>query len=199
MDSRKGDSEHPEEEVLRLRANVVRRGEKRDVSELEARRQQVSRAYNRKLDVKEKNKLRRKKRDQRISSRLKATEWYLAKLGPKHGEGSSFPAIVATHLPPNQWPQGTDVPGQEQLDYLLGRVDDVQSVDLNRLYGMFSEWKFLSEEELRHQWYQEVWLAMRQHLGGTSLAEISGARELVDRKQEEFLAGSSDVLNMTLD
>lgn len=203
LDSRIGDLQHPEEDIRRLRSNVIRRGEKRDVTKLKTRRQQVSRDYNNKLEVREKNKLRRKKRDQRIGARLKATDWYLAKFQPPGGanlpEDVSFPGMVATHLLPSQWPPDKEVPGQKQMDHLLGRIDEVLNVDLNRLYKVFSDWKCLDVNELREQWANEVWLAVRKHLGETSLGEVSGAWRLVEQKQEEILAGSSDVLNMKLD
>lgn len=166
------------------------------MSELEARRQQVSRAYNSKLDVKEKNKLRRKKRDQRISARLKATDWYLSKLASTlNGDAVTFPAIVAAHLPPKYWPRDGLAPGQEQMDRLLRRIEDVLNLDLNRLYSVFSQWRWLSVEEQMESWKKEAWLAVREHLGSTSLWEISSAKELVDKKQEEILEGSIDVLN----
>lgn len=197
LDSKKGDSVHPEDEVQRVRGNVVRRGDKKDVQELEARRSKVSKKYNSKLDVKEKNKFRRKLRDQRIKARLRATDWYLAKLSrSQNAKIDTFPAMVAAHLPPNQWPGVDDIPGQEQLNHLLGRVEEVQIIDLGRLYSLFEDWGRLSAEDQRKIWMREVWLALQGHLGGNSLWEISEAKGLVERKQEEILGFSGEILDL---
>ncbi|PIS48865.1 hypothetical protein CJI97_005021 [Candidozyma auris] len=198
LDSRKGDVDHPEEEIQKIRANVVRRGKKRDVALSKARRQKVSRAYNSSENVREKNKLRRKRRDKRISARLKATDWFLDKLTRQAATEKTqldFPSFIATYLGPSQWPKDGNVPTGDQFNCLIGKIEGgLSSIDLNRLFSAYGAWTNLYIYEQEEAWQRAVEQALRRHLGDTSLWEVSGAKELVAQKQEEVLSGGAELV-----
>lgn len=256
LDSKKGDSSHPAHEVEALRASVVRRGQKREEVALEKKsgpekldiglmpknpgkvkksKNEVSRMYNSKESVKEKNKLRRKERDLRIKARLGACDWYIStltkgvaqdksvaqnmdqKVEEKKEEnhkndaeidGAKYAFIVASHVPPSQWPILGEFPGENQFTTVVGKLTAQANLSspalshgasvMEQLFTWHAHWQALTPTRKLALWQIESDRALRCHVNGASLHHISGASKIMEEKlrqlYDQFLAG--DVFGM---
>lgn len=204
LDSKRGDSKHPQVQIDQIRANVVRRGPNRLKERVEKAKQSKSilaRAYNSKEAIREKNKLRRKERDMRIKARLNATDWLLSAIEgstntqsdfatqPKFStqpQFSSFSTAVAVLLSPRSWPVFGTVPGETEFKKLLAVLSLAERPLQERLFLKYGEWKKM-EEKCKHElWQKDVDQALRNYMGQFSIWELSHASEVLLRKQAEL-------------
>lgn len=185
LDLKRGDALHPDADVEQLRKGVVRRGEKDNEPKVKKRKSEVSKRYNSKVDVKERNKLRRKERDLRIKARLNACEWYFDHIEPPVLELTSFAYAVATQVPSSLWPE-TGVPLEREFNLTVGRLTALDTAKSDVLFNLYAQWKKLLAEEQKAQWAAESARALRTHLGGRSLYELANAKAIVDKKQQEL-------------
>lgn len=195
LDSKKGDSQHPANEVEVIRKDVVRRGEKRPpTEESKARRLKASKTYNDKDSVKEKNKLRRKNRDEQIKAKLQAAEWYLHKIsGSTYSQVPKlFPYLVASHVSLDQWPEYDEVPGRAEFNHLLAKLKEVDEI-----YESYRDWKQKDEDARKREWHSEAWRALKEMK--TSLWELRNAPSLVEEKQKEIYESYGDVFQLLVD
>ena len=164
LDSKRGDSKHPQVQIDQIRANVVRRGPNRLKERVEKAKKSKSvlaRAYNSKEAIREKNKLRRKERDMRIKARLNATDWLLSAI-----EGSTNT--------------------QSDFKKLLAMLSLAERPLQERLFLKYGEWKKM-EEKCKHElWQKDVDQALRNYMGQFSIWELSHASEVLLRKQAEL-------------
>lgn len=183
LDLKKADELHPAEEVDAIRGSVVRRGENKQIDEEKQNhsrllRQKASRAYNSKDSVKERNRVRRKLRDARISAAAQANKWYLDRLSKgKLTEARTFPQLCAVYLAPLEW---LEVPGEAQLQKLLAKLGDKPDF----VFGAWNEWK--SQGNQREIWLQESRDAMMKTLNEMSCHELRNCISVVEKKQGEL-------------
>lgn len=201
LDSKRADPLHPDSEVDAIRKNVVRRGENRQVSSdrqlvSKTTRQKVSRTYNSKQEVKEKNKRRRKERDVGIKAMLHAHNWYLSKLASgRIDEPKTFIEMVALYIVPLKWPDLGKFPGEAEFQKLLATL--VGKLAPHRVFASWEEWKKYDGDKLG-KWQHVSDKALRHALGESSLYEIVNCVDLVAKKQQENYDeySQSDLYNM---
>lgn len=202
LDQRSGDERHPSAEIAQLRENVARRGEHRKPSEPskvdKLKRQKISKNYNEKEDVRERNKERRRNRDERIKAQLQAFQWYIDKLSKptktEQTEASTarFPLLVARVLQPEQWAENNAYPGQEQLNHLVGKIDEIDNTDLTRLLEDFKIWDQEKPDTKQELWIKSVFSCVKTGLQGISIRELEDAKRIVELKQKEFMDSKSN-------
>lgn len=203
LDLKRADKLHPAEEVDNLRKNVVRRGENRPQSVDRAiahknARLKASRTYNAKEDVRERNKRRRKDRDTSIKASLRASSWYLEKLGKgRLPESRGFVGMVLAYLPPLKWPEFGEFPGETEFQRVLASLGGFLAGE--DVFAAWQEWK-TEKGDKQHLWQKEAYLALRQALLDTSLHQIVCGRDVVKTKQEELYQeySESDILGMII-
>lgn len=187
LDSKKGDLRHPHEEVEALRKHVVRRGERdQNGPEVKKRRSEISKRYNEKLDVKERNRSRRRERDMQLKAKLAAYDWFMGLLPQPSLELRSFPYLVATLIPANSWPADGALPSGPEFNLVLTKLTAIDTSKSDRLYSLYGSWKLLPENEQRLMWERERSKALCENLKDTSLWEVANARKLVKNKQAEL-------------
>lgn len=188
LDSKRADALHPADEVDALRKNVVRRGDVRVVdptkqNEDRLAKKKAARIYNLKVDVKERNKRRRKERDVRIKATLDAYARYTSKLAEgKVEEPKTFLEMVAVYLPVNSWPKLGDFPGESELQKVLAVLVGKSSAD--GVFVAWDEWK-RDEGDKAKMWQEVSDKVLRQALGETSLHEIVHGEDLVKEMGKE--------------
>ena len=116
-------------------------------------KREISRLYNSKETVKEKNRARRKQRDLRLKAQLMASEWYLTLIA-QQGQGQNQQTSAETHLdnivPPNpnteaekcaakyafalashvplaMWPKNDEHPTDDLLTVLIKKITETPS------------------------------------------------------------------------
>ncbi|KAJ8139904.1 hypothetical protein OY671_006897 [Metschnikowia pulcherrima] len=174
LDTKKGDPNHPLEAVAALRSGVVRRaysaGAKAASDEYRVdkskrtpqknaqkkSKSEISKLYNSKEIVKEKNKARRKQRDLRLKAQLMASEWYLSSIaqqgqGQNQGQNQAsaethldniatpksyteaetcaakYAFALASHVPLAMWPKNDENPTDDLLTVLIKKITETPS------------------------------------------------------------------------
>ncbi|KAM9907138.1 hypothetical protein OXX79_001138 [Metschnikowia pulcherrima] len=175
LDMKKGDPNHPLEAVAALRSGVVRRAysagaktandeyrvdKSKQTPQKHAQKKtkkEISRLYNSKETVKEKNKARRKQRDLRLKAQLMASEWYLTSIaqqgqGQNQGQNQQASAethlenivtanpnteaetcaakyafALASHVPLAMWPKNDEFPTDDLLTVLIKKITETPS------------------------------------------------------------------------
>ena len=171
LDTKKGDPKHPLEAVAALRSGVVRRAysagakaasdeyrvdKSKQTPQKDAQKKtkrEISRLYNSKETVKEKNRARRKQRDLRLKAQLMASEWYLTLIA-QQGQGQNqqtsaethlgnivtanpnteaekcaakYAFALASHVPLAMWPKNDEYPTDDLLTVLIKKITETPS------------------------------------------------------------------------
>lgn len=185
LDSKRADALHPAEEVDALRKNVVRRGEPRVVDPTKQERdrlakQEAARSYNLKVDVKERNKKRRKDRDVRIKSNLDAYACFLSKLAKGNvKEPTTFLEMVAVYLPMSNWPKFGDFPAESELQKVLAVLVGRSAAE--SVFPAWADWKNFDGDKVK-MWQETSDKVLREALGETSVHEIVNCEAMVKEK-----------------
>ncbi|GEQ72794.1 hypothetical protein JCM33374_g6482 [Metschnikowia sp. JCM 33374] len=298
LDSKKGDIRHPADRIEELRGAVVRRAVRgagpttakaamQKVAKTKSNQKtksEISKKYNSKDAVKEKNKARRKERDLRIKAQLQASEWYVGTLTPqpprghqkargytkdpsspdrvnsriflenatnsaqagcedkcdekceepdkpdgeRHGssfpqdksdnesEGKKYAYMVASYVPPSQWPSLGEVPGDSEFSMAIGAIgalgalgisgtsaiSEISEISgtlgqantqpspgappLEEMFEWHAQWAKLQPERKLAVWQAACDRALRAHLHGASLRHISEAGRIVQEKSRQL-------------
>lgn len=189
LDLKKGDDLHPIEEIAKIRSKVVRRNGFLDNERLEARKSKkkvASRIYNKRENVKEKNKIRRKLRDREIKAKLLTNEWYLNQLGsgsPKLGL-STFAKLVCLYIPVKSWPFGSP-PGEEMFENLIAVSANHSNTLLEEVKDSYSVWQSYSFEKRRDLWFSEQKKTLEETLGNFTLIDLQQRNQIMDKQKKD--------------
>lgn len=119
LDLKRGTRLHPSDQIDLIRKDVKRRG---DVVEVKARRAKRARVYNSRTDVRERSRLRRKRKEREDRASNKAKELFIESIGkPTLPPHPSFAYLVLFFLPPAQWPH--DPPTSQTLSLLKRKIE----------------------------------------------------------------------------
>ena len=189
LDLKKGDELHPVEEIAKIRSKVIRRNGFLDNERIEARKSKkkvASRIYNKRENVKEKNKIRRKLRDREIKAKLLTNEWYLNQLGngsAKHGL-PTFAKIVCLYLPVRSWPAGSP-PAEGAFDDLISISANHSSMLLEEVKDSYTIWQSYSVEKRRDLWFAEQKKTLEESLGNLSLIDLQQRNQIMDKQKKD--------------
>ena len=189
LDLKKGDELHPVEEIAKIRSKVIRRNGFLDNERIEARKSKkkvASRIYNKRENVKEKNKIRRKLRDREIKAKLLTNEWYLNQLGngsTNHGL-PTFAKIVCLYLPVRNWPVDSP-PAEEVFDELIAISANHSSTLLEEAKDSYTIWQSYSLERRRDLWFAEQKKTLEETLGNFSLIDLQQRNQIMDKQKKD--------------
>mmetsp|Transcript_3145 Transcript_3145/g.3747 ORF Transcript_3145/g.3747 Transcript_3145/m.3747 type:complete len:394 (+) Transcript_3145:20-1201(+) len=188
LDLKKGDELHPMEEIAKIRSKVVRRNGFLDNERLEARKSKkkvASRIYNKRENVKEKNKIRRKLRDRDIKAKLLTNEWFLNQLGggSTRLEQSTFAKLVCLYIPVNSWPLGSP-PGKDIFENLIAVSANHSNALLEEVKDSYSVWQGYSFEKRRDIWFSEQKQTLEETLGNFTLVDLQERNQIMDKQKK---------------
>ena len=234
LDTKKGDPKHPLEAVAALRSGVVRRAysagakaasdeyrvdKSKQTPQKDAQKKtksEISRLYNSKETVKEKNRTRRKQRDLRLKAQLMASEWYLALIA-QQGQGQNqasaethldntvppnpnteaetcadkYAFALASHVPLAMWPKNDEYPTDDLLTVLIKKITETPSeclrgATLDQVFVWHAHWAKLGPDQKKAHWNRNADLALRTYLQDTSLIQVGQGLEFVRAKQRQI-------------
>ncbi|KAM9922653.1 hypothetical protein OXX59_005677 [Metschnikowia pulcherrima] len=234
LDTKKGDPKHPLEAVAALRSGVVRRAhssgakfasdeyrvdKSKQTPQKNAQKKskrEISRLYNSKETVKEKNRARRKQRDLRLKAQLMASEWYLSSIA-QQGQGQNqasaetpldniatpksyteaetcaakYAFALASHVPLAMWPKNDEYPTDDLLTVLIKKITETPSeclrgATLEQVFVWHAHWAKLGPDQKKALWNRNADLALRTYLQDTSLIQVGQGLEFVRAKQRQI-------------
>lgn len=190
LDLKKGDELHPEEEVAKIRSKVIRRNGPLDTERIAGQRSKkkiASKLYNKREDVRERNKYRRKLRDRDIKARLLAYDWFLGQLGSPDPavktESVSFARLVCLHLPVQHWPLGAP-PSLESFNILVKSLSHDLPELLNQVNDAHSAWQNIAPEKQAEIWVLEQRNTLQETLGSLTLFGLQSRKDVIQKQRK---------------
>lgn len=189
LDNKKGDLLHPIQQIDAIRGKVVRRNgivDENKIAQRRTRKRIASRLYNKQEAVKEKNRLRRKRRDKDIKARIDAFEWLLHQFGSQCSSEDAFVDMVCLHVPIRKWPL-EDIPCLTTLDELLQVLMSHDPLLQAKAKSDYQVWDSLLPESKKKSWLAACKKHLSKSLGSFTLYNLQHMNQLVDQEKTRRL------------
>ncbi|CDK24067.1 unnamed protein product [Kuraishia capsulata CBS 1993] len=188
LDQKKGTDGHPAEQIDIMRSDVRRRG---DPESVRRKRLLRSQRYNRREDVKERNRIRRRKKSKEYRAKELAVKDFIATLNvPTMSQHPSFPRMVLYFLPPSHWPH--DPPTLQTYKtvnvWIQQEVDGTLENHAEKLKSAYGNWTTLSGSAKHEMWIREQRICAQEALGSLSLFQLATRDDWIAKMATKKLA-----------